>query len=313
MDSPRAFNKSSTPPPPVQPGDGASASTWPTFQWTSAENARTYNLQVSQDPTFGTLLDNVTTDATAYTSSSTYPADTVLYWRVRANDWAGQGLNSSPVQTFTRHLPGAAPVAGNSLGGDGLPVESWTSVPGAIAYDVHVDQGNGTSNDYTVDSSVFTATDRHGLGIIHWQVRPLFPTTTFGTVGGPFFAPQPYNLTLSPPAGAFGRKSGSRLLIGWNPDTAAKQYKVDVSTSQAFSTLFSSQRVDGPNWAPDIDFSLPSNRGRVYWRVAAVDSYGTVGSFASGSFLNGSPKAKGKAKAKSKAKAKGKGKHRRPR
>jgi hypothetical protein len=292
QDSPQAFNKSSVAPTPLQPGNGGSVSTWPTFRWTSAENARNYNLQVSQDPSFGTLLDNVTTDSTAYTSSSTYPADTVLYWRVRANDWTGQGLNWSPVQTFTRHLPGAAPVAGNPLGGDGLPVESWTSVPGAIAYDVHVDQGNGMSTDYTVDSPAFTATDRHGIGIINWQVRPLFPTATLGTVGGPFFAPQPYNLTLSPPTGTFGHKSGSRLLIRWNPDPAAKQYEVDVSTSQTFSTLLATQRVDGPNWTPDIDFSLPSARGRVYWRVAAIDSIGTVGSFASGSFVNKPPAAK---------------------
>jgi hypothetical protein len=288
QDSPRAFNKSSIPPTALQPGAGVSVSTWPTFRWTSAENARTYNLQVSQDPSFGTLLDNVTTDATAYTSSSTYPADTVLYWRVRANDWNGQGLNWSPLQTFTRHLPGASPFIGNPLGGDGLPVESWSSVPGAIAYDVHVDQGNGLSSDYTVDSTAFTASDRHGIGIIRWQVRPLFPTTTFSTVGGPFFAPQPYNLTLSPPSGARGAKSGSRLVISWNPDPAAQQYEVDVSNSQSFSTLIASQHVDATTSAPDINYAFPLYRGRLYWRVAAVDSYGTVGSFASGSFLNGS-------------------------
>jgi hypothetical protein len=289
QDSPRAFNKASVPPTPLQPGNGSSVSTWPTFRWTAAENARNYHLQVSQDPSFGKLLDDVTTDSTAYTSSSTYPADTVLYWRVRANDWTGQGLNWSPVQTFSRHLPGSAPVPGNPSGGDGLPVESWTGVPGAIAYDVHLDQGDGTSNDYTVDSTAFAATDRHGIGSIHWQVRPLFPTTGFGTVGGPFFAPQPYLLKLAAPLGAHGVKAGSRLVISWNPDAAAKQYEVDVSNSQSFSPLISFQRVDGTSWAPDIDYSLPSNRGRLYWRVAAVDSLGTVGSFATGSFLNNAP------------------------
>jgi hypothetical protein len=292
QDQPQTFNKASLPPTLLQPADGATVSTWPTFRWSAAENARNYLLQVSQDPSFGKLLDNVTTDATAYTSSSTYPADTLLYWRVRGNDWTGQGLNWSPVQTFVRHLPGAAPLPGNPIGGDGLPVESWTGVPGAIAYDVHVDQGNGISNDYTVDSTAFAASERHGIGIIRWQVRPLFPTTTSVTVGGPFFAPQPYNLTLSAPAGAQGFKSGSRLVIGWRPDPAAKQYEVDVSNSQSFSSIISTQRVDGPAWAPDINWSLPSNRGRLYWRVAAVDTYGTVGSFASGSFLNGQPPAK---------------------
>jgi hypothetical protein len=286
QDHPQVFNKSSVPPTPLQPQDRSAVSTWPTFHWTGAENARTYRLQVSQDPSFGKLLDDVTTDATAYTSSSTYPADTVLYWRVRANDWLAQGLNWSPVQTFTRHLPGSTPFAGNPLGGDGLPAESWAGVPGAVAYDVHVDQGDGTFTDYTVDSTAFAATDRHGIGTVRWQVRPLFPTNGLGTIGGPFFAPQPYLLTLRAPAGAHGVKSGARLVISWRPDPAAKTYAVDVSTSQSFNTLVSYQRVDASSWAPDIDYALPSNRGRMYWRVAPVDSAGTVGSYATGSFLN---------------------------
>jgi hypothetical protein len=284
QDAPRNFNKSSIPPTPLAPQDGSSVSTWPTFRWTGAENARMYRLEVSQDPSFGKLLDDVTTDATAYTSSSTYPADTVLYWRVRANDWTGQGLNWSAVQTFTRHLPGSAPLAGNPLGGDGLPVESWAGVSGAIAYDIHIDQGDGTSTDVTVDSTSFAATSRHGIGTISWQVRPLFPSTTLGTIGGPFFSPQPYLLTLRAPTGVRGVRNGSRTVISWAPDPAAQRYQVDVSPTQSFSTLVAFQRVDGTSWAPDIDYALPANRGRLYWRVAAVDSFGTIGSYATGSF-----------------------------
>jgi hypothetical protein len=292
-DSPQTFVKSSTPPAPLLPADGTAVSTWPTFRWTGVQNARNYTLQVSQDPSFGSLLDNVTTDSTAYTSSTTYPADTTLYWRVRGNDWAGHGLNWSQPQTFTRRLPASTPSSRNPRGGDGISVESWAAVPGAIAYDVHVDQGDGTSNEYTVDSPAFAATSRYGLGTLHWQVRPLFPTTGFATVGGPFFSPQPYRLTLSAPRGARGVKSGSRLVISWRPDPAAKQYEVDVSTTDSFSTPLSFQRVDGTSWAPDIDLASPATHGRLYWRVAAVDSYGTVGSFATGSFLNGHPRKHG--------------------
>jgi hypothetical protein len=291
-DSPQTFIKSSTPPTPLLPAGGTAVSTWPTFRWTGVQNARNYTLQVSQDPSFGSLLDNVTTDSTSYTSSTTYPADTTLYWRVRGNDWTGQGLNWSTPQTFVRRLPGATPSSGNPRGGDGFSVESWTAVPGAIGYDVHVDQGGGTSNDYTVDSPAFAATSRYGVGTLHWQVRPMFPATGAATVGGPFFSPQPYLLTLSAPRGAHGVRSGSRLVISWRPDAVAKQYEVDVSTTDSFSTPLSYQHVDGTSWAPDIDYSLPSNRGRVYWRVAAIDSAGTVGTYATGSFLNGRPAAR---------------------
>jgi hypothetical protein len=73
-------------------------------------------------------------------------------------------------------------------------------------------------------------------------------------------------------------------VISWNPDPAAKQYQVDVSNSDGFSQLISTGRVDGTNWAPDVDYTLPTYGGRLFWRVAAVDSSGTVGSFATGSF-----------------------------
>jgi hypothetical protein len=299
-DSPQTFTKSSARPAPLAPTDGTAVATWPTFRWTGVNNARNYTLQVSQDPSFGSLLDNVTTDSTAYTSSTTYPADTALYWRVRGNDWIGQGLNWSQRQTFVRSLPAASPTSGNPAGGDGISVESWSGVPGAVAYDVHIDQGDGTASDYTVDSPAFAATERHGIGALHWQVRPLFPTTSFTTIGGPFFSPQPYLLTLSAPRNARGVKSGSRLVISWSPDPAAKQYEVDVSTTDSFSTPLSFQRIDGTSWAPDIDFSQPLTRGRLYWRVAAIDGYGTVGSFGTGSFLNGRPSAKHRAKHRAK-------------
>jgi hypothetical protein len=284
LDSPQSFNKSSTPPALLQPGNGANVSTWPTFRWTPAENVRDYRVQVSQDPSFGNPIDDITTDATAYTSSSTYPADTVLYWRVRGNDTNGQGLNWSQVGTFTRRLPASSPAAGNPTAGDGLPPVSWAAVPGAISYDVHIDQGDGTSTDSTVDSTAFAPTERHGIGTIHWQVRPVFPTTSFSKVTGGFFAPQPFLLSLGPPTGARGVKTGSRLVISWNPDGAAKQYQVDVSTTDGFSTTMDSHRVDGTSWAPDIDFNLTSNRRQFFWRVAAVDSFGTIGSFATGTF-----------------------------
>jgi hypothetical protein len=284
-DNPQSFNKSSVPPTLLGPDDGTNVSTWPTFKWTAAEGARNYRLQVSTDPSFGNPIDDITTDSTAYTSSSTYPADQTVYWRVRANDWIGQGMNWSAVRTFTRRLPSSAPTAGDPTGGDGLPVLYWQGVPGAISYDVHIDNGNNLPpTDATVDSTAFAATERRGKGTIHWQVQPNFPTSNFLKVGGGFFSPQPFLLTLSAPTGAHGVKSGSRFVLTWNPDPAAKQYEVDISNTDGFGTLLDFHRIDGTSWAPDINFSLPGNRGRLFWRVAGVDSWGTVGSFATGSF-----------------------------
>jgi hypothetical protein len=286
--SPQTFNKSSTPPGLIAPGNGAQISNQPTFQWTSTENARNYRLQVSQDPTFGNPIDDVTTDATAYTSSSTYPADTAIYWRVRATDWKGQGLNWSPTQTFVRRLPVPSPAADNATSGPGIPSFSWAPVQGAISYDVHIEQPDGTKRDFNFESPVFTVVKYYGTGIWRWQVRGEFPTGSGGPVAGGYSAPKPFLLTLPAPHGARGSKSGSRLLISWNAEPDAKQYQVEVSTTSGFRRPVALGRIDGTNWAPDVDLGKKQNRGTLFWRVAAVDAGGNVGSFASGRF-GGSP------------------------
>jgi hypothetical protein len=289
QNSPQLFSKSSVAPAPQAPVNGVTVSAQPTFSWSPSENARNYRLQVAQDPTFGNPIDDVTTDSTAFTSSSTYPADTVLYWRVRANDWNNQGLNWSATQTFRRTLPVPTPAANNSTGGEQIPALAWTPVQGAVAYDMHVDQVDGTTRDFTVDSPVLTPSLWYGMGIWRWEVRAEFPSSSGGNVAGGYFAPQQFVRTFAAPTGATGVKAGTRIVLSWNPDLAAKQYQVDLSTTSGFSNTIDSRKVDGTSWAPDIDFSQAQAKGTLYWRVAAVDQGGNVGKFAGGSFAGPKP------------------------
>ena len=56
----QAFNKSSEPPANLSPTSTTPGQ--PTFRWSPVEGALNYTLQVSLDPTFKTLLDEVRTD-----------------------------------------------------------------------------------------------------------------------------------------------------------------------------------------------------------------------------------------------------------
>jgi hypothetical protein len=280
----QSFNKASTPPTPIGPTEGANISAQPTFQWSSAENARNYRLQVSQDPTFGKPIDDVTTDATAYTSSSTYPADTVIYWRVRTNDWTGQGLNWSPTRSFVRRLPVPVPASSGPTTLLGIPPISWTPIQGAISYDIQVEQPDGTHTEFHSEGSSSTFDKYWGTGIGRWQVRAEFPTGAVGNVAGGYSSPQPVLLTLAAPRGARGVKAGSRILVSWNPEPDAKRYQVEISTTNGFNSRIDSHTVDGTTWTPDIDLGQKQNRGTLFWRVAPVDERGGVGSFASGRF-----------------------------
>jgi hypothetical protein len=264
-------------------------SSQPTFRWTGAENARNYRIQVSQDPAFGHPLDDVTTDATAYTPSMTYPADTVLYWRVRATDWTGQGLNWSPTETFVRTLPAPTnlPIAGT--GGPAIPALTWTPVAGAIGYEVQAFEPDGKSKVEGFEAPSASVIKYFGTGVWRWQIRADFPSGVgTGRVGGAFSSLESYVFTLPAPSGARGVKSGARMLVSWKPASFAKEYVVEVANTSGFTSRLESHRVEGTSWAPNIDLAAKRNHGTLYWRVAAIDWGGNVGSYASGNF--GSPR-----------------------
>ncbi|UTI65906.1 hypothetical protein NBH00_06755 [Paraconexibacter antarcticus] len=277
------FNKNSAPPGPAGPAAGADILTQPTFAWTRAEGALHYQLQVAQDPTFANPINDVQTDSTAYTSSSTYPADTVLYWRVRANDVTSQGLNWSPVQTFRRRLPTPVPSPLTATTGEDIRALSWSAVEAAVSYSVHVDQVDGSSKDFTLNSTSFTPIDWYGQGIWHWKVRANFAALGT-TVPGPYSATQNIIHTLGPPSGASGRRTPGRILLSWSPDPSAKQYQAQLSTTDGFGSAFASVTTDNTAWAPDLTSDALKKGGTIYWQVLAIDSGGNKGKGAKGSF-----------------------------
>ena len=145
----QVFDKKSIAPailPPNVSGAGVS------FQWSPLIGAAFYTLQVSTDESYSNILEQVNTDSASYTAAKSYPAGQTLYYRVRANDVSGNGLTWAP-GVFARTL--AAPVPAAPVGDinpaklDGVPNWSWSAVPGATAYDVHVDYPSGRSRTRT--------------------------------------------------------------------------------------------------------------------------------------------------------------------
>ncbi|MEO8671474.1 MAG: hypothetical protein ABI411_09185 [Tahibacter sp.] len=72
----------------------------PTLTWTAVPSAVSYEIQVSTDPAFGTLVDSGTATGTSYVTAVTLVPTTVYYWRVRALNACGNG-SYSPNSQFT--------------------------------------------------------------------------------------------------------------------------------------------------------------------------------------------------------------------
>jgi hypothetical protein len=273
----RFFAKRSAPPQLLSPANGQVVSEQPTFRWLPVPAARSYTVQVAQDDTFRSPIATVTTGSTGYTSVATLPADTEIYWRVRANDENGIGLGWSTAH-FRRRLPVPA-LPDNPLGGEAIPVLSWSPVDGAVSYDMHVEQVDGTKRDFTMRSTAFTPVIFYGTGVWRWQVRANFVSGS-RTVSGGYSGLLPFTRRISTPTGLRTTKNGNHALLSWGPALMAKQYKVQVSTTDSFSKVIEQATTDHTSWAPKMTHPAFRSSEPLYWRVAVVDEGNNVGGFA---------------------------------
>jgi protein-S-isoprenylcysteine O-methyltransferase Ste14 len=290
--APQSFQKRSQPPALGAPSSGEQITRQPAFRWTPAEGAYEYRLQVDDDPTFGSPIDDVTTTATSYTSRSTYPADTRLYWRVRANDEnptaASRGLTWSPTGSFVRRLPIPAVAGDNPTDGEGIPVLSWSPVEGAVSYDVHVEQADGTRRDFTLRTTAFTPTAFYGTGVWRWQVRANFKSG-FRVVSGGYSGARPFTRHIATPTGLQTSRAGGGARLSWNPALMARKYRVQVSSSDSFATIL--EQMDTSNTAYAPKFTAPASRAgiKLYWRVAVLDEGNNVGGYAASPLVTPRP------------------------
>ena len=272
------FQKQSLPPSATSPADGALLTEQPVFRWTTVEGARRYRFQIAQEPTFATLLEDVTTASTSYTPFTTHPADTTLYWRVRADDENLNGLTWSAVRTFQRRLPTPTPSADNATSGDFTPAWNWSNVTGASGYTFSMDGPTGQHQEWpSLRMPAATFVYLFGPGIWRWRVRAEFPKLPFGTVTGPWSSFVPFTRTLSEPSGAQTSLSGNHVLLSWNWKLGAKQFRVQVSSRPDFAANIEDVTTDNTSYAPLLTHPAYVNGGQLYWRVAAEDKSSNLG------------------------------------
>jgi hypothetical protein len=267
-----SFQKQSTPPSLVSPNSVQVFFDQPTFNWTPTLGARRYRLQVAADPTFGDPLDDVVTDATSYSSNTTYPADTVLYWRVRADDENLTGLTWSATGTFQKKLAIPVPSAANPTKGDMLPVWAWSPIQGASSYDVAIDGPDGKHRDFSdFRTPAVSFIKMTGTGVWHWRVRAEFPTVGGGETPGPYSAVQSFTRTIGEPVNARTDSAKDHVLLSWDPRLGVKEYKVQIANSADFSRVIETTTTDNASYAPPMTQYSYAAGGPLFWRVAAVD------------------------------------------
>ncbi|HEX2045552.1 MAG TPA: carboxypeptidase-like regulatory domain-containing protein [Gaiellaceae bacterium] len=282
--APQSFTKQSTPPSLVGPVSLQVVNTpSTTFRWNAVEGARRYRVQVAQDATFSSPIDDVVTDATAYTSNTTYPSDTTLYWRVRAdaeNGSAYVGLTWSATGTFKKQLPKPVFDPDNPTGGAGVPAFSWSPVAGAISYDIQIEEADGDTRLYKGFPTHAAAFVRFtGVGILKVWVRANFPGDGFNPVAGPWSNFWSYTHTIPEPSDPAHEAGTRRLLFSWAPRANIKSYRVQVSERADFGSMVENTTTQTTTYASLLTSFAYADGGTFYWRVAAVDADANQGDF----------------------------------
>jgi hypothetical protein len=251
----------------------------PKFSWNPVPGARRYELQVSQDPNFGSsFIEKITTVATSYTARITYPPGQKLFWRVRADDETLTGLTWSTGDSFSIVLPAPAQPRALTKGPGGITTLTWQPVEGAVSYDVHLQLPNGSQRDFSnLKTSQVTLNALTGTGAFKWQVRARF-SRGGGTLNGPYSSARPGTQTVWQPAAVHTLVSHGGVVLSWKPVLYAKSYRVQISARRDFKSFVDSAVTDNPGYAPK-GHSLFADGGRFYWRVAATDSSANSGRF----------------------------------
>lgn len=204
------------------PADGATGvSENPTFTWSSADGAQNYNIQVDDDSDFSSPLVNLTTGLTSYSATGLSMA-TEYYWKVVANNSAGQTASTPPVASFITFGPEPGffvlvePSDGATI--DTLePTFQWSESSDSDGYLLEVDNDSDFSSPEISASSGFTV----DAGVVSWDTPPgeladgemyNWRVTATNIVGATTAANGPFEFSVALPTGCEGDVDGSNVV-----------------------------------------------------------------------------------------------------
>ncbi|TAK28394.1 MAG: hypothetical protein EPO21_22805 [Chloroflexota bacterium] len=283
------------PPPPgpdlLSPTDGSTVTTQtPTLYWSAVTGALSYRVQVARTQSFAApLVVDVSVDAfgrSAYTIPSDLEPGATYYWRVSFADSVGTSLWSV---VWRLKGPGAGPDLLSPADGSAVttrtPTLSWSSVPGAVRYQVQMASTASFEAPLIVDSTVeassgtwFTIPSPIDYSATYyWRVNFTDSVgTSLWSVVWSLQGPPPIPLAPSPqsPGSPLGGSIiGFRPTFDWIDSANATTYGFQVATNPNLTWPIVNVADLGSS-----SFEMTSNltaSTTYYWRANASNTSGT--------------------------------------
>ena len=258
------------PPELESPADGEEVGNIPELSWMHCLGAKGYNLQVSEDEGFSSVvLDEEGLKGGSYTPGLPLPKGR-YWWRVRTVDADGPGRWSHP-RSFVVGEELAVPSLEGPVGGEEMafPVLRWRKIEGIGEYQVQVDEDSGFGSPEEAVVRGTTYVPELPAGEYYWRVRGrnLVGWGEWSDVGS-FRVVAPG--LVSPGDGDVLRESPVEL--SWGVLEGAVGYEVQVSSEVSFSSP-EMRKVEGNSC------SLELADGEYWWRVRGKDQEGNPGAW----------------------------------
>ncbi len=277
-------------PPPSAPTATAASSVTSsgfTANWSSASGATGYRLDVSTSSTFSSYVSgyvDLDMGNVASRSVNGLNAGTTYYYRVRAYNSGGTSGNSGTITVTTLPNPPSAPTANAASGltSTGFTA-NWSSASGATGYRLDVSTSSTFSSYVSgyqdLDMGNVASRSVSGLNAsttYYYRVRAYNGGGTSANSGTIDVTTLP-NPPSTPTANTASGLTSNGFTANWSSTSGATGYRLDVSTSSAFSSYVSGYQ--------DLDMSNVTSRSvsglsagtTYYYRVRAYNSGGTSG------------------------------------
>lgn len=264
------------PAPQVLGPAATTTSQTPTINWTAVENAASYDVWVTNLSTNTNPLYNVNVAGTSWSPASSIGIGRYRVW-VRARSGSGVASGWSVPLTFQVNTPATMadlPAAFETA----RPVFSWNSLPGAVKYDLWVDNSTTGASQVirqtALTTTSFQPTADLAIGSYIAWVRGIDAAGNFGLWSpSESFRVSTKAIPLTPLAPTFD----STPDFSWQTVVGATSYEVYVSNRSTAQMVLNPTGITQTQWTPAVSMAVGDYR----WWVRARGQSGTPGVWSS--------------------------------
>lgn len=269
----------------LAPDDGSEEATSVILDWTASQGAESYQIQLSADEDFSSLLVDGNADSTQFPVEA-LPGDASIHWKVRAvadeqtGPWSdsrmfntGEASGESETVSTTLQSP-----ADGSDDESANPKLTWTTIASASAYNVQIATDANFSNvvvERELETNSFQPSDLSVQQTYYWRVEPIVDgnSTEFSTA---FNFTTSTSVALTTPNNGASNQS-SPIAFEWEEVANANSYQLQVGTDDTFADPVVDENVTETTY----EVAELTNNRTYFWRVrtSSGDEWSQVYSF----------------------------------